>query len=183
MTLLSETWLAPSANHPPPTPLPARWSRYAPRVKALFLATDAALQNINAPRERIACVVAGADGCHDENRAYFADYLAGGRKLGRAALFIHTLPTAPVAECALHFRLRGPLLYALPEDGNLDDALALAEACLAQNDVDIILLLAQTTDRTGCLALTGPGLSSPASTFPKAGLESPGPVGKLLHAP
>ena len=152
MTLVSETWLDPIAEHPPPAPLPPRWSRYSPRVKALFLATADALRDTTTPPERIGCVVASPFACHDENRAYFADYLAGGRKLGRAALFIHTLPTAPIAECALHFKLRGPLLHALAEDGELTDARALAEACLAQHDVDLMLLFSQTADRIGCLA-------------------------------
>lgn len=52
-----------------------------------------------------------ADGCLPANRSYFKDYLAGGRALARANLFVYTLPSSPLAEIAIHFGLKGPLLY------------------------------------------------------------------------
>ena len=52
-----------------------------------------------------------AAGCLEANRAYFQDYLAGGRTLARGNLFIYTLPSSPLAETAIHFGLAGPMLY------------------------------------------------------------------------
>jgi len=135
-------------------PLPKRWPRYTPGMKACWLAVGSVLTGVRAPPERIGCVACGTEGSHAENRAYFADYLEGGRGLGRSALFIQTLPTATAAECALHFKLGGPLMYALAEDEKLDDALALAEACLAQDGVDMMLVLRHDTRGADCELLT-----------------------------
>lgn len=137
-------------------PLPKRWPRYTPGMRACWLAIGSVLSDVGSaapPPERIGCVACGATGSHAENLAYFADYLQGGRELGRSALFIQTLPTATAAECALHFGLGGPLLYALAEEDQLTDALALAEACLAQDGVDMMLVLSQTPHSARCLAL------------------------------
>ncbi len=56
-------------------------------------------------------LVSSVEGAAVANAAYFQDYLAGGRTLGRSRLFIYTLPTSPAAEAAIHFGLTGPLLY------------------------------------------------------------------------
>jgi hypothetical protein len=139
-------------------PLPKRWPRYAPQVRADWLAVglalrDAAAAGRDVPRTRVGCVACGAEGAHAENRAYFSDYLAGGRLLGRSALFIHTLPTSSAAECALHFGLGGPLLYALPEDGCPVGALELAGAALRQSGVELMLVLLREVRGARCLAL------------------------------
>jgi len=134
-------------------PLPKRWPRYTPGMKACWLAVGAVLSDVGCIPERTGCVACGTEGSHAENRAYFADYLEGGRELGRSALFIQTLPTAITAECALHFKLGGPLLYALAEDEKMDDVLALAEACLAQDGVDMMLVLRHKTNGADCFAL------------------------------
>ena len=158
MKLLAEIWVDAYADNTALeqslAPLPKRWPRYAPDMKACWLATGLALRSVSdVARERIGCVACGTDGCHAANRAYFADYLAGGRQLGRSALFIHTLPTATLAECALHFALGGPLLYAIAEDGRSEDAFALCEVALAQDNVDMVLLIPCTPHRIGCMAL------------------------------
>ena len=158
MKCLAEIWVDVCADNAALerglAPLPKRWARYTPDMKACWLAVGLALRGAGeVAAERVGCVACGMGGSHAANRAYFADYLAGGRRLGRSALFIHTLPTAVIAECALHFALGGPLLYALAADGRLADALALAEACLAQEGVDRVLLLSCDAQRAGCLAL------------------------------
>ena len=56
-------------------------------------------------------LVSSVDGAGAANAAYFQDYLAGGRTLGRSRLFIYTLPTSPAAEAAIHFGLTGPIIY------------------------------------------------------------------------
>jgi 3-oxoacyl-[acyl-carrier-protein] synthase II len=54
---------------------------------------------------------------------YFADYLQGGRTLGRSSLFVHTLPTSPAAEAALLFGLRGPNFYLGMPDARIAELL------------------------------------------------------------
>lgn len=48
------------------------------------------------------------DGCVQGNLDYFRDYIESGRKLGRGNLFIHTLPTSPLAQAAMMFGFKGP---------------------------------------------------------------------------
>jgi hypothetical protein len=50
-------------------------------------------------------------GCLQSNLDFFRDFVANGRTLGRARFFVYTLPSIPVAEAAIHFGCRGPLLY------------------------------------------------------------------------
>ena len=51
------------------------------------------------------------DGALRSNLDYFKDYVQSGRKLARGNLFIHTLPTSPLAEVAITFGLKGPLFH------------------------------------------------------------------------
>ena len=169
MQIVTETWVdseADNANLESQfAPLPKRWPRFTPQEKSCWLAAGIALRKMAdaghaAPRERVGCVACGLSGSHATNRVYYADYFFGGRSLGRSALFIHTLPTAPAAECAVHFGLGGPLLYALPEDGRMGDVLELAGASLAQDGVDVMMALLHEGRHVCCLALAkGDGLS------------------------
>lgn len=174
--IVTETWVDSEADNADLerqlAPLPKRWPRFTPQEKACLLAVGAALRKMEdaghaAPRECIGCVACGLSGSHATNRAYYEDYFFGGRRLGRSALFIHTLPTAPAAECAVHFGLGGPLLYALPEDGRLEDALGgLADASLAQCGVDAMLALLHEGRHVCCLVLAkGEGLSPAWTDF------------------
>lgn len=61
--------------------------------------------------KHVALIGTGSEECTEANRVYFADYVQNGRKLARANLFIYTLPTSPLAEIAIHFKLDGPLFY------------------------------------------------------------------------
>ena len=63
-------------------------------------------------KQDISILGTNTSGALDANLAYFNDYVANGRILGRGNLFIYTLPTSPLAEAALHFGLTGELLYA-----------------------------------------------------------------------
>ena len=43
----------------------------------------------------------------------FNDFVVNGRTLGRANLFVYTLPSIPMSEAAIHFKCQGPLLYLM----------------------------------------------------------------------
>src|SRR6185312_1576229 len=47
----------------------------------------------------------------DADLDYFDDYLASGRSMGRANLFIYTLPTSAASEVAIALRLTGPAIF------------------------------------------------------------------------
>ena len=51
------------------------------------------------------------DGALHPNLEYFKDYIHSGRKLARGNLFVHTLPTSPLAETAITFGLKGPVFH------------------------------------------------------------------------
>ncbi len=51
------------------------------------------------------------DGALQSNLEYFKDYVDSGRKLARGNLFVHTLPTSPLAETAITFGFKGPVLH------------------------------------------------------------------------
>ena len=42
---------------------------------------------------------------------YFADFVKFGETAGRANLFVYTLPTSPLADASVHFRLTGGIIY------------------------------------------------------------------------
>lgn len=84
---------------------------------------DAGLSVEECRKQAIGLVGANAEGSLAANRAYFADYLQAGRKLGRGNLFIYTLPTSPLAEATIHFGLQACLLYVGFPAGGLPELL------------------------------------------------------------
>jgi hypothetical protein len=62
-------------------------------------------------KQDIGILGTNADGCLRSNLDFFNDFVENGRTLGRANLFVYTLPSIPVAEAAIYFKCQGPLLY------------------------------------------------------------------------
>lgn len=86
--------------------------------------------------------------CHGSLAAdlsYFKDYVENGRTLGRANLFIYTLPTSPLGETAIQFGLTGPLLYAADRAHSLGLPLDLAEEMIANGEATR-MLVGETTE-------------------------------------
>jgi hypothetical protein len=73
--------------------------------------SDAGMAYSEDRKQDIGIVGTNSDGCLQSNLAFFDDYVKNGRTLGRANLFVYTLPSIPVAEAAIHFKCQGPLLY------------------------------------------------------------------------
>lgn len=92
---------------------------------------DAGLPADGVGKRDIGLVGTNPDGCLAANRAYFSDYLAGGRVLARANLFVYTLPSSPLAEAAIHFGLQGPMVYIGYPGGGLADLLESAAMMIA----------------------------------------------------
>ena len=64
------------------------------------------------------------DGALKANLDYFKDYIESGRKSARGNLFIRTLPTSSLAQVAMTFGFKGPIVHlssAAPELGHLAD--------------------------------------------------------------
>ncbi len=62
-------------------------------------------------KQEIGILGTNSDGCLQSNVDFFEDFVANGRTLGRAKLFVCTLPSIPVAEAAIYLKCQGPLLY------------------------------------------------------------------------
>jgi len=87
-------------------------------------------------------------GALETNMAYFRDYLDSGRKLGRGNFFIYTLPTSPLAETAICYRLRGPILYAAFTGDDFRQGVAMAEAMITEDGLPAMLLF---MEHNGCM--------------------------------
>jgi hypothetical protein len=84
-------------------------------VAALAL-HDAAVSYSQSEKQDMGILGTNTEGCLQANVDYFKDFVENGRSLGRANLFVYTLPSIPMAEAAIYFNCRGPLLYmAFPE--------------------------------------------------------------------
>lgn len=79
-------------------------------VAALAL-HDAEMPYSESRKQDIGILGTNADGCLQSNLDFFNDFVENGRTLGRANLFVYTLPSIPVAEAAIYFKCQGPLLY------------------------------------------------------------------------
>jgi hypothetical protein len=94
---------------------PAKWGRFDDATRATCLACELALRDAGLGDRAVAgtgIVTAGPAAAIPASLAYFQDYAACGRTLGRSNLFMYTLPTSAAAEAAIHFGLSGPLLFA-----------------------------------------------------------------------
>lgn len=72
---------------------------------------DAGMSYSESRKQNIGILGTNSNGCLQSNLDFFEDFVANGRTRGRAKLFVYTLPSIPMAEAALYFNCRGPLLY------------------------------------------------------------------------
>lgn len=135
------------------------FARFDEDSKRLCLAAglalhDAGLRPGSPEALQTGLLLAGPDGATAANLAYFRDYVAAGRVLGRGNLFIYTLPTSPGAEAAIGYGLGGPLLYLAHagDDGlrSLRDAWTLVRSGEARN---LVLALAPAPGELACAVI------------------------------
>jgi hypothetical protein len=130
----------------------------------------------------IGVLAAGYEGFLLANREYFADYVASGRKLGRASLFVYTLPTSAASAVSMTLELTGPVLH-VQEEGNVWEALARRAAQMAANgEADGMLALWSDPRAAVCLAVgAAEGIGYPA-IFQALRASSPWQLAQDLHA-
>ena len=114
-------------------------SRMTAYAVALAL-RDAGLPYSSAKKQDIGIIGTSSTGSLQSDVDYFKDYLAGGRTLSRANLFIYTLPTSPLGEAAIHFGLVGPLLYASKKDNALGAELDMAAEIIQNGESPTMLV-------------------------------------------
>jgi hypothetical protein len=100
--------------------VPTVWSGRPPRLPRMdrlcalgLVAADGAVLDAKLSPEtlegdRTAVVFGTAFGCHATNEAYYRDLLKEGPKAASPRLFAYTLPSSPVGEICIHYRITGP---------------------------------------------------------------------------
>lgn len=88
--------------------LPKEYGRFTADARKILCALAKALQG---KRGNIGIIFVNDTYCVEDNFKYYKDFIDAGAKLGRANLFVYTLPTTPIAEAAIYFGLTGPLFY------------------------------------------------------------------------
>ena len=136
-----------------------QFGRFSLETQRVFLATAMALNDADLMGHvpsGTGIIHTSAAGALSDNLAYFKDYLAGGRKLARANLFIYTLPTSPLGETAIYFHLDGPLYHiAGSATGNRDRVLTECHSLIDQGDAPLMLAVISAPDHTACLVTYG----------------------------
>jgi 3-oxoacyl-[acyl-carrier-protein] synthase II len=150
-------------------PLPRNFGRFSAESRLAFHAIAQALAEAGMPGRvrngaaRIGVVAHDRLGSEAANRAYFSDYVASGRVLGRGQLFTCTLPTSVAAECAIALHLTGPLLYVAEPAGGEACARQAARGLLADDLADAVVLLSVTDGAAQASLLTPGGGAAPGS--------------------
>ncbi|TRZ93705.1 hypothetical protein D4R78_07925 [bacterium] len=111
---------------------------------------DASIHYTKDKKQDIGILGMSPDGALASNLAYFRDYAACGRKLGRGNLFIYTLPSSPLAEAAITFGLQGPLAYIRHTDKPEENLLAQAELMIKNKDALAMVVVAWDINRATC---------------------------------
>jgi 3-oxoacyl-[acyl-carrier-protein] synthase II len=97
----------------------------------------------------------GKNGCLKSDIMYFRDYLDGGRRLARGALFIYTLPSSPLGEAAIHFGLKGPLLHVSVPESGLSSAVSMAADMVSFDGIPMMLACLADEQESICLVVEG----------------------------
>ena len=123
-------------------------------ILAIALALyDAGIAYAKDKKQNISILGANTSGALDANLAYFNDYVAHGRTLGRGNLFIYTLPSSPLAEAAIHFGLTGKLLYLGFAKNTEKESLKYALNMLKTESTKTMLLVNANPKKASCLVL------------------------------
>ncbi len=96
------------------------------------------------------------------NLSYFSDYYRHGRKLARGNLFIYTLPTSPLAETAIFFGLKGPLMHIMFDAAQTTNLLLVAGNMIDRGEARAMLVVSSDPTGTVCFSLAGETVLSPA---------------------
>ena len=81
------------------------------------------------------------DGCLQSNLHYFQDYIKSGRTLARGGLFSYTLPSSPMADAAIYFRLKGPLVYMAFKQNQVSSLLQQAKMMIQDKEAPVMLTI------------------------------------------
>jgi hypothetical protein len=121
-------------------------------VTALAL-YDAGMPYSKTNKQAIGIFGTNTNGCLQSNVEFFKDFLDNGRTLGRGSLFINTLPCTPVAQAALYFKCRGPLLYLAFPERQLSSLLRECDSIILRGESPTMLAVRASEEDAICFVL------------------------------
>jgi len=113
--------------------------------------------------------------------AYFGDYLAHGRTLGRANLFVYTLPTSAASEIAILLKLDGPLMHLHADAHPLRTLLDQAQLLITMREASGMLALWSQAKAAVCFAVSGQDQGAPGVLIDNLELGPAELAGQLEH--
>jgi len=114
---------------------------------------DAGMSYAQDRKQDIGIVGTNSDGCLQANLDYFNDFVANGRSLGRAKLFVYTLPSIPMSEAAIYFQCQGPLLYMTFPIRPVASLLRQADRMILQGESTAMLAVSASEEDAQCFMM------------------------------
>ncbi len=115
--------------------------------QAVFLSAASLLKEgeYNLDPENTGLLAVNSYGALPVNLDYFQDYVENGRSLGRGNLFIYTLPTSALAETAIYWGYKGPLLYMSFRENSTDKTFAQVQSMIANKEAQTMMVFSGDT--------------------------------------
>ncbi len=121
-------------------------------VSALAL-FDAGMSYSESKKQDIGILGTNRDACLQSNLDFFEDFVVNGRTLGRAKFFVYTLPSIPVAEAAIHFKCRGPILYMGFPEKQVPSLLRQSDRMILRGESEAMLAVSASEEDAQCFVL------------------------------
>jgi hypothetical protein len=114
---------------------------------------DAGMSYSESGTHDVGILGTNTQGCLQSNVDFFRDFVDNGRTLGRASLFVYTLPSIPLAEAAIHFKCRGPVVYATSSRPQLPLILRRSDSMILRGESKAMLAVQASEGEAICFLL------------------------------
>jgi hypothetical protein len=114
---------------------------------------DAEMRYSEDRKQDIGILGTNTEGCLQSNLAFFRDFVENGRRRGRANLFVNTLPSIPVAQAAIYFKFRGPLLYMTFPQEQVRSLLSQSDGIILRGESPAMLVVSASEQDALCFVM------------------------------
>jgi len=104
-------------------------------------------------KQDIGILGTNTDGCLQSNADFFRDFVENGRTLGRANLFVYTLPSSPMADAAIYFKCQGPVLYMFFPQKQIPSLLRYSDKMICRGEAPAMLAVRASEDDAVCFVM------------------------------
>jgi 3-oxoacyl-(acyl-carrier-protein) synthase len=171
-------------------PRPVKYfSRMPPEAQLCLCAATLAMRETHwlGQNREVGLLTAGFDGTLAADGQYFTDYVASGRKLGRANLFVYTLPTSAASAVCIAIGLTGPAIHLQAHPFSLASLIRQARQMVADGEAAGMLALWSDPRAAVCLAIDaadGTDLLPPANAgAPESPLQLAETLARMVPRP